>query len=207
MREFILRARKAPSTADFDLGDLSRSGHMEIVAHCLVDALFYSRRIRAQTIFHLVLEGPTDPPKTIRFESEGLGSLGGLDDRSVCAAIQQALQAGRRLGRDQEIEATAGIFVAKRSFESLVRAQCARAPLYYLQPKGTDIRTAQLQEPASFVFTDHLSMPSKSDRFLERLGARPLSVGPRTLLASQCIVLVHNEMDRREWTHNTLRQL
>ncbi|NKB68498.1 MAG: tRNA (pseudouridine(54)-N(1))-methyltransferase TrmY [Candidatus Latescibacteria bacterium] len=197
MREFILRARKAPSTPDFDLADLSRSGHMEIVAHCLVDSLFYSRRIRDQTVFHLVLEGPAAPPKYVRFESDALGSLGGLDDRAVCSVIQQALEVGRRLGREQEREAAAGVFVAKRSFESLVRAQCAKGPLFYLQPKGTDIRAAELAEPASFVFTDHLSMPSKSDRYLERLGARPLSVGPRTLLASQCIVLVHNELDRR----------
>jgi len=34
-------------------------------------------------------------------------------------------------------------------------------------------------------------------KYLDRLGATPISLGPRTLFASHCIVLVHNELDRR----------
>ncbi|MYK52327.1 MAG: tRNA (pseudouridine(54)-N(1))-methyltransferase TrmY, partial [Gemmatimonadetes bacterium] len=40
MRNFILRARKGPTTPDFSLDDLSRVGRLEIVAHCLANALF-----------------------------------------------------------------------------------------------------------------------------------------------------------------------
>ena len=36
----------------------------------------------------------------------------------------------------------------------------------------------------------------KTDKFLLRLGAEPISVGPKMLFASQCITLVHNELDR-----------
>jgi tRNA (pseudouridine54-N1)-methyltransferase len=31
---------------------------------------------------------------------------------------------------------------------------------------------------------------------MKRLGATPLSVGPKLLFAAQCIVLIHNELDR-----------
>ena len=196
-REFILRARKGPSTPDFSLDELSRAGHLEIVAHCVVNALFYSGQIRSATAIHVALDGPSAPPKTVRFESDTLGSLGGFDERSICRAVQQALQAGRRLALGQEVQASEGVFVAKRSFEQLVRARCEAGPVYCLQRSGTDIRSASFSGPSSFVFTDHLSMPKKTDRFIERLGARPLSVGPRKLFASQCIVLVHNELDRQ----------
>lgn len=197
MREFILRARKGPSTADFSLQAANRAGYLEIVAHCIVNALFYARQIRPEIAIHIVLDGPAAPPKTVRLESDTLCSIGGYDEHSVLRLLQRALEEGRRLALDQEIQVDGGLFVAKRSFEQLVREKCAAGPLFYLQRKGTDIRSARLSLPASFVFTDHLSMPRKTDRFLERLGARPLGVGPRMLFASQCIVLVHNELDRQ----------
>ncbi len=197
MREFILRARKGPSTPEFSLDQPSRTGHLEIVSHCIVNALFYAKQIRPQTAVHVVLDGPAAPPKTVRLESDTLCSLGGFDERSVLRVVQRALEQGRRLSLDQEVQADDGVFVAKKSFEQLVREKCAAAPLFYLQRRGEDIRSAPFSAPLAFVFTDHLSMPRKTDRFLDRLGARPLSVGPRMLFASQCIVLVHNELDRR----------
>lgn len=196
MREFILRARKGPSSPIFELDRLSEHGHLEIVSHCVVNTLFHAQRIRPHATLHIVLDGPADPPKTVRFTSDGLGSLGGFDERSICTALRQALAAGQGLPMEKEIEALPGVFVAKRSFEGLVRQKCAAGPVYYLQPKGEDIRTLPLNLPATFVFTDHLHMPKKTDRFLARLGALPLSVGPKALFASQCIVLVHNELDR-----------
>ena len=198
MREFILRARKGPSTPDFSLDDLQRAGHLEIVAHCLANALFCSNQIRAGVAVHVVLEGPSAPPKTVRFESDSLGSLEGFDERSLCRALQLALHAGRRLGLGEEAQAGGGLWVTKKSFEQLVREKSQAGPLYYLQRQGEDVRAVSFSVPSAFAFTDHLSMPNKTDRFLARLGARPLSVGPRSLFASQCIVLVHNELDRQD---------
>ena len=197
MREFVLRARKGPSSPTFELDDLSRHGHLEIVAHCVINTLFHAQSIRPCTALHVVLDGPADPPKTVRFTSEGLGSLGGFDERAICTVLRQALAAGQGLPMEKEIETLSGVFVAKRSFEGLVRQKCSIGPVYYLQPKGEDIRTLALTVPATCVFTDHLHMPKKTDRFMSRLGALPLSVGPKALFASQCIVLVQNELDRQ----------
>lgn len=196
-REFILRARKGPTTPDFSLEDLGRAGHLEIAAHCVANALFTSGQLRPAVAVHIVLEGAAAPPKIIRLESDTLGSLDGFDERSICRLVQRALQAGRPLRLDQEVQVDGGVFVAKRSFEQLVREKSAAAPLYYLQRKGADIRDLDFSLPVVFAFTDHLSMPKKTDRYLERLGACPVRVGPRMLFASQCIVLVHNELDRQ----------
>ena len=195
-RAFILRARKAPTSPAFSLDDLARAGHLEIAAHCVANALFISGQIRPAIAVHLVLEGAPDPPRTLRLDSDSLCSMGGFDERSICQLVQRALQAGRALRLGEELRVDSGVYIAKRSFEQLVREKSA-APLYYLQPRGEDIRARAFSLPATFVFSDNLSMPKKTDKYLARLGALPLSVGPRRLFASQCIALVHNELDRQ----------
>ena len=55
---------------------------MEIVAHCITNALFYSLNIRTGVRVHIVFDGPAAPPKTVRIESDSLGSLGGFDERA-----------------------------------------------------------------------------------------------------------------------------
>ena len=197
MREFILRARKGPSTGNFSFDDLGNAGHLEIVAHCIANALFYSKHIRPQTIAHIVLDGPSDPPKTVRFESDALPYLGGFDERTLCRALARALDAGRGLALNEERQADSGLFFAKKAFETLVKEKAATGPLYYLQKKGTDVRAIAFPPNATFVFTDHLAMPKKTDKYLHRLGAQPIGVGPKMLFASHCIILVHNELDRQ----------
>ena len=197
MREFILRARKGPTSPDFSLDDLTRAGRMEIVAHCLANALFTAGHIRPDTTIHIVLDGPSAPPKTVRFESNTLAFLGGFDERTLCAVVRSALEVGRDLSLGEEAPVNDGVFVAKKGFEHLVKARADRDQTYTLQRKGTDIRSVAFEPDPTFVFSDHLSMPKKTHRYLQRLGAKPISIGPKMLFASQCIVLVHNELDRQ----------
>ena len=170
---------------------------MEIVAHCIANALYYSQQIRPDVMIHIVLDGPGDPPKTIRFESQTLGSLDGFDERSICKAILEALGAGHKLALGEEIQAYEGIYIAKKGFERLLQEKAGSSNLFCLDKKGTDIRDVDFPLDTTFVFTDHLTMPRKTGKYLLRLGAQPISVGPKTLFASHCIVLAHNELDRR----------
>jgi len=197
MREFILRARKGPTSPDFTLDDLTRVGRMEIVAHCLATALFTAGQIRPDTTIHIVLDGPSSPPKSVRFDSNTLAFLGGFDERTLCGTVRSALEVGQDLSLGEEAPVMDGVYVAKRGFEHLVKARAGRGSMYTLQRRGTDIRSVDFSPDPTFVFSDHLSMPKKTDRYLQRLGATPISVGPRMLFASQCIVLVHNELDRK----------
>jgi tRNA (pseudouridine54-N1)-methyltransferase len=43
-----------------------------------------------------------------------------------------------------------------------------------------------------------MPMPKKSFGTLERLGAEEISLGSTMLFASQCVLLLHNELDYRE---------
>lgn len=197
MREFILRARKGPTTPNFSLDNLSEAGRLEVVAHCMANALFYAKHIRPQTIIHIVFDGPSDPPKTIRLESDHLPYFGGFDEQSLAKLIQRALQAGQGLPLHEERQVDEGLFVAKKAFETLIKEKAHTGHLYYLQKKGEDIRTLTFPPNPTFVFTDHLAMPKKTDKYLQRLGAHPISVGPQMLFASHCIILAHNELDRQ----------
>ena len=197
MREFILRARKAPTAATFTLDNLPAAGHMEVVASCISNAIFFSNQIREATTVNVVMEGGPEPPRTLSVDSSRLGSLDGFDERSIAKMIQHALETGRGLDLREERSAGSGIMIAKTAFEHLVQERPAEK-LFYLSKKGTDIRDLPLPADPTFVFTDYLSMPKKSEKYLNRLGATPVRLGPRTLFASHCIVLVHNELDRRE---------
>jgi tRNA (pseudouridine54-N1)-methyltransferase len=197
MRAFILRARKGPSTANFSIEDLSSAGRLEIVMHCIANALFYSKNIRSETTLHIVFDGPADPPKTVRFESDALPYLGGFDERALARVLQRVLETGKGLLLGEERQVDSGLFVAKKAFETLIKEKTETGPLYYLQKKGADVRTLSFPPNATFVFTDHLAMPKKTDKYLQRLKATPISVGPKMLFASHCIVLVHNELDRQ----------
>ena len=198
MAEFILRSRKGRSTAD-SADSLAATGHLEILAPCVVNALFYSGNIRPNTIVHVVFEGPSAAPKTVRFESDQLCSLEGHSEGAIGEVMHRALYCGRALNLGEEISVDSGLFVAKTSFERLVKEKCVASPCYYLHKRGMDIRSTDLDPASVFVFSDHMSMPKKSEKHLARLGAAALSLGPRTLFASQCIALVQNELDRREF--------
>jgi tRNA (pseudouridine54-N1)-methyltransferase len=48
-----------------------------------------------------------------------------------------------------------------------------------------------------FLLTDPIPMPKKIIPSLERLGAKKITPGSTKLFASQCVVLIHHELDRR----------
>ncbi|MBD3645859.1 MAG: tRNA (pseudouridine(54)-N(1))-methyltransferase TrmY, partial [Pseudomonadales bacterium] len=66
-----------------------------------------------------------------------------------------------------------------------------------LDRKGTDLREQEPGPNPVFLLTDHIPMPKKTFKSLDRRGVAKVSVGPVMLHASQCLVLIHNELDRR----------
>lgn len=70
--------------------------------------------------------------------------------------------------------------------------------LFVMDRKGTSIREQVFEGNPCFLLTDHIPMPKKTFHGLERLGARKLTLGSRMLFASQCVVLIHHELDQRE---------
>jgi tRNA (pseudouridine54-N1)-methyltransferase len=83
------------------------------------------------------------------------------------------------------------------SFEHLVKELAVDHQLFVMDRKGTPIREQQFAGNACFVLTDHIPMPKNTFHTLDRLGAKYVTLGPTMLFASQCVVLIHHELDQR----------
>ena len=192
VRTFIVRARTAKTTPDFSVDDLPGSGRMDLVCRCISSALFISLDVRRDTIIHVVLEGPKEPPKTITFYGDKIKDLQ-PDERFLALIIKKAVSAKLE---GKEVEVILGVFVSKKSFEAVVK-ELAKTQLIYLDPDGKDIRKFEFKKDFTAVLSDYIGMPRKSEGWLERMNAEKISLGPVTLFASHAIVVMHNEIDRK----------
>ena len=197
MVEFVVRARGAPVDPDRFNDALGSGAGVEYLATIISNALFVSKDHRRDTSVTLVLEQSADFSRTVTFSGDSLGSLQSLHEKAMLGAVVDALKSGRGLGKDESCYDDRGVLVSATSFEHLVKARTQAGAVYLLDRDGQDIRSAELKPAPVFVMTDHTPMPKKTFRSMARQGVINISVGPRTLHASQCITLIHDELDRR----------
>ncbi|MBS3107721.1 tRNA (pseudouridine(54)-N(1))-methyltransferase TrmY [Candidatus Woesearchaeota archaeon] len=190
MREFILRALKA-KTKGFNVNDLVNAGRMDIVARCVSNALFVAGDVRKDVVFHAVLEGADDPPRTITFIGAEVRGLD-YDEKSIACKINEALVKGKQLKREEFLVLEPGIKISKLSFESLIRE---RKNVFYLHSKGEKISDFKFSENVVFVFGDYIGMPRKTEGLLDRIGAIRISLGKKELFAASCVTIVNYELD------------
>jgi tRNA (pseudouridine54-N1)-methyltransferase len=197
MRTFVLRARAAPTDGAKLLAAVGTEAHPEILAHALMNAIFVAQSHRADVVVYLVLESTPDFSRSIRFEANAMHRIGGFDERALLGRIAAALEASRGMGKDQVRPVEPGVTVRTRGFEPLVRELAADHQLFVMDRKGTPIREQAFAGNPCFLLTDHIPMPKKTFHSLERLGAARLALGSRMLFASQCVVVIHHELDQR----------
>ncbi|MBX3693060.1 tRNA (pseudouridine(54)-N(1))-methyltransferase TrmY [Dokdonella sp.] len=197
MRTFVLRARAAPTDGKTLLASVGSEVHVEILAHALMNAIFVAQSHRPDVVIYLVLESTPDYSRTIRFEADVMRDIGGFDERALLGRIARALDASAGMGKEETRAVEAGVSVQTISFERLVQRLAADHALYVMDRKGLPIHEQVFDENPCFLLTDHIPMPKNTLRGLERLGAKKLTLGSRMLFASQCIVLIHHELDRR----------
>ena len=197
MRTFVLRARAAPTDSQKLLAGVGQEAHPEILAHTLMNAIFVAQSHRAEVVVYLVLESTQDFSRTIRFEADAMHDIGGFDERSLLAKVARALDASRGMGKDEARPVESGVTVRTTSFERLVQELAEDHQLFVMDPKGTPIREQAFADNPCFLLTDHIPMPKKIFPSLERLGAKKLTLGSKMLFASQCVVLIHHELDQR----------
>lgn len=198
MRTFVLRARAAPTDSRKLLASVGTEAHAEILAHTLMNAVFVAQSHRAGVVVYLVLESTADYSRTIRFEPDAMHDIGGFDERALLGKIAQALDASAGMGKDETRPVQAGVTVRTTSFERLVQELAVDHRLFVMDRKGTPIREQAFDGDPCFLLTDHIPMPKNTFHTLDRLGAGKLSLGSKMLFASQCVVLIHHELDRRE---------
>jgi tRNA (pseudouridine54-N1)-methyltransferase len=197
MRVFVLRARSAPTDSAQLLAAVGKEAHTEILAHTLMNAIFVAQSHRPDVAVHLVLESTPDYSRTISFVSNDMRDIGGFHEQALLGKIARALDASRGMGKEESRAVESGISVRTIGFEKLVQELAQDHALFVMDPKGVPIRGKAIAGNPCFILTDHMPMPKKSFSTLERLGAEDISLGSRMLFASQCVLLIHNELDHR----------
>lgn len=197
MRTFVLRARAAPTDSHKLLASVGQDAHTEILAHTLMNAIFVAQSHRADVVVYLVLESTQDFSRTIKFDANAMHEIGGFNEGALLGKVGKALDASRGMGKEQTRAVESGVTVQTLSFERLVLALAEDHQLFVMDRKGTSMREQAFGVNPCFLLTDHIPMPKKTFHTLERLGAQKVTLGSRMLFASQCVVLIHHELDQR----------
>ena len=197
MRTFVLRARAAPVDSQQFLAAIGQEAHTEILAHTLMNTIFVAQSHRDDVVVYLVLESTSDFSRTICFNSSELGYIGGFHEQNLTNKIAKALNVSKGMEKEQSRCVDSGISVRTVSFEKLIQELAVDHQLFMMSKKGTAIREQEFLANPCFLLTDHIPMPKKSFNSLKRLGTQNISLGPKMLFASQCVVLIHNELDIR----------
>lgn len=190
MITIVIKGNKAHSSPEFLLKDLPGSGgRMDVMCRCLTSSLLLSHDIRTDVEVILCLEGPPTPPRTIRVRGDKVRYLS-PDERSTAILLQKALRAYEP---EEEVESTPGIYVSDASFKDIVEENMGR--LVVLDEKGDDMASCTLPSDPCFVLGDHIGFEPEEDELLHDAPLR-VSVSPRVLHASHCIVLLLNRIDK-----------
>jgi tRNA (pseudouridine54-N1)-methyltransferase len=196
MRRFIVIGHRVATSGDFNLNDLCGSaGRLDILLRCINSSFFLSHAIRRDVELFLILKGEPHPPRTIRVNGREIKYLN-PDERSTAALIRNALL--KKL--DGEVRSTPGIYISKRNFEDVIE-EVAKTQLIYLKEDGENIKDVKIKDNATFVLSDDRNLNEEEESILEKYNAHKVSLGPLDLHTDHCIILVHNEMDRRDKLH------
>jgi tRNA (pseudouridine54-N1)-methyltransferase len=199
MREIIYYSRTAPTSGSYIRENLQESGRIDIAIHTIIAAFFLSHKIRTDTKLHLCFAGPPDPPKHLEIKPVTEGKTGVdkiyLAKTNVSAVLKKMLYKCRE-GEKREV--FPGFWIEKNGFLNVVdELKKQGRNIYILDPKGEDIRTAEIKEDPVFILGDHKGLPLKELKRLKSI-CTPVTIGPKTYFASQTISVVNNELDRRE---------
>ena len=183
----------AVTTPEFSLNDLPGAGKMDVVCRCVNSIFLTSHGIRKDTIAHLLLLGPPDPPRLIRIDGSKVRYLG-PDERNIGGLLKKALS--YRVER-QEVESSPGIYVSRKSLSELLQELAERWNVYYLREDGRDIRNIEFGGNSLFVVGDQKGLTEEQEKIVERFADEMISVSPLSLHSDHCITIVHYELDRR----------
>lgn len=195
MRTFVLWSHAITSPV-FNLKDLPSSGkRIDIVARCIISALWLSHRLRQDTRIYAVLNGAPEPPKTVLFTPEI--KRVSPDERSVALWIKKALDKHRGRRDKEWIELSNGIKISGKSFQDVIKdLEKEGCSFYLLHERGKNVEEIEINENPVFVLGDHKGIPKNDEAFVLRRGGR-ISLGKISYLASSCISIMQWICDKR----------
>ena len=193
MRRFLVIGHTAASAPGFSHKDLAGSGgRIDILARCMGAAFLVSHGLREDVELYTLHLGPPAAPKVVRMRSRDLRHLN-PDERTSALLLEKAL--GAQTTGPVWAAATPGVFVAKLGLGELLDA--IGAPVVVLHEQGDDVADANLPADALFVMGDHLGFTPEEEAALAGRAVARVSLGPVSLQADQCVVVLHNALDRR----------
>ena len=193
MRRFIIVGHKASTTADFKLDDIAGgAGRLDVLLRCVNSAFFLSHRIRTDVEVFLVLKGPGDPPKTLRFVGSELRYLN-PDERSTAALVRNALMKKAK----GEVRSSPAIYVSSMGFKDLLDVLEGKCRIIYLKEDGSSLREMPLDGEVAFVLSDHRDLDPEEEAELRQRTGSVISLGPISYHADHCITIMNHELDLR----------
>ena len=200
MPRIAVVGRLATAAGDFLPDDVpGTSGRLDVLLRCIRAAFLWSHGIRADVTLYLVLGGGPRAPRTLRIDGASARFLR-PDERSLATLVRKALATrADEEAREGFAPARPGISIASAGVEAVLRDLPRDAPLFVLDEGGDDVRAAAGLEAAeaAFFVGDHLGFDDATRALLAARGARPLSLGPRSLHAEDAVAVLLNEIDRR----------
>ena len=184
MREFVLFSRKGWTIGDFDPNDLKNYGRLDLVARCIISAFALSRNLRKDVVFHLLLYGPRDPPKYIKFRWNAFKGIL-FNESSVGLILKKALEGKKRCG----------VTIKKASFQDVIRSLSNKS-IYLLHEKGIEIDKIKFDKNCVFVLGDQIGIPKKDENFVKRFAKFKVSLNNVSYLSSQVITIINYILDR-----------
>lgn len=202
MRYFVITGHSADADGSFKLDDIAGgAGRLDILVRCVNSAFVMSHNLRKDVEIYLVLEGGEDAPKTVRISGQTVKYLN-PDERSTASLIRNALL--KKLPPGMELSSSPGVFVSRSSFADVIDGLADKGTFVYLKEDGTDCRDLDFPENPIFVLGDNRDLTPEEEEKLLSYGPSKICVGPYSLHADHCMILVQNELDRREAKKNAL---
>jgi len=179
-------------TKPFSLNDLPGAGRMDVLCRCVSQALFISHGIRKDVEVYLLLLGPPEPPKVVLVKGDEVKRMS-PDERNIGGHIRKALsiECGKRWKKVHS-----GVYISKKGLEELLEELNNSYSLVYLKEDGVNINKAGIPSNPLFILGDHEGLTEEQEEIVEKYAALKLSLSPLSLLAEQCIVIVHYELDK-----------
>ena len=195
MRYFVIVGHRAATTGDFKLDDIAGgAGRLDILVRCVNSAFFLSHDLRKDVEAYLVCEGGRDAPKTVVFRGSELRYLN-PDERSTASLIRNALL---KPLEDGEVKSSPGVYVSRSSFSDVIKTLSEKGRLVYMKEDGQDCREYEYPEDPVFVLGDNRDLTEEEEAELLSYSPDRICIGPCSLHADHCMIVVNNELDRRE---------
>jgi tRNA (pseudouridine54-N1)-methyltransferase len=196
VRRIILLVHRVPASGAFTLNDLAGGGgRMDEVARCVSTAFLASNELRRELEMTLLF-APTPPvgARRIRIQGERIRFLH-PDERSTAALLKNALV--RAIPMEQDVEASPGLVVGPIDPVAELTRWAAAPGAVWLTEAGVAPESLPLGEETVAILGDADDPTPAEQEILERAGVPKVSLGPRSLRASQCVDVWQNVLDRR----------